>query len=153
MKFTVEVEEFYLEEGELAVELKEQIKRDVVAQIREVTKKQVDEFMNTYVKNEIHNQLQGRVQSMMDEFLSSGLVKDNYGNPPQMAVKDWISKTFTDKRADIHKSIENQVKKAVSELQARYDLMFASQLIVKIKDQGFLKEDVARLLLSGEGKS
>jgi hypothetical protein len=153
MKFTVEVEEFYLEEGELALELKRQIKNDVVTQIRELVKKQVDDFMDQYIKAEIHSQLQGRVQAEMDAFLASGMVQDTYNGREKKPVKEWMAESIKGKHPDIVKVIAAQVAKAVKEMQDRYDLMFASQLITKIKDQGFLKEDVARLLLSEEGKS
>lgn len=152
MKFTVEVEDFYLEEGELAAELKHQIKQSVIAQIHTNVKKQVDEFMNEHIKNYIDAELKTRTQMLMDSFMESGKVKASYGSE-EMLVKDWIAKTFSEKRSDIHSAIERQVKRHVEELQKRYDLLFATQLITKIKEQGFLKEDAAKLLLESDKPS
>jgi polyhydroxyalkanoate synthesis regulator phasin len=152
MKFTVEVEEFYIEDGELAAELQKQVKADVVHQIRESVKKQVTDFMDQHIKAVIDQELKTRVQMLMDELLATGKVKDQYSSSPEMPIKEWITKYFTGKSADIHKSIQAQVNKHVSDLQTRYDIMFTSQLITKMKDQGFLKEDVVKILLgSSEG--
>lgn len=149
MKFTVEIEDFYLEEGELAAELKSQIKNEVVAKIRESIKDQVLSFMDDHIKSVINAELQTRIQLLMDDHLASGKVKDQYNKREEITVKEWITKYFTNNHPEIIKNIEAQVKKQVSELQNRYDLQFAAQLITKIKDQGFLKEDVAKMLLSG----
>lgn len=146
MKFTVELEEFYLEEGELTEELKRQIKNDVVSEIRVQIKKQVDEFMDAHVKSVIQEELKTRVQLLMDEHLASGKVKDRYAGK-ELTVQGWISENFASQQPTITKEIEKRVQAHAKALQDRYDLQFASQIIVKMKDQGFLKEDIAKLLL------
>lgn len=40
-----------------------------------------------------------------------------------------------------------QADKSHAELKARYDLLFASQLVTRMNESGMLREDVARLLL------
>jgi conjugal transfer/entry exclusion protein len=150
MKFTVEVEDFYIEQGDLAEELKSQVKADVVRQMKDSLKKQVDDFMDRYIKSEINDQVKGRVQSTMDDFLATGKIKEDYGNQ-EMTVEAYIAKALKARHADIQKAIADQVKKQVTELQNRYDMLFATQLISKIKDSGFLKDDAAKLLLSTEG--
>lgn len=152
MKFTVEVEEFYLEEGELAIELQKQVKADVIGQIRGLIKAQVDTFMDTHIKNELGNALQGRVQAAMEDFLATGKIKDPYssGNK-EKTMKEWLEEYVRGKSADIHKVIAAEVAKMTKALTDRYDLAFAGQLINKIKDAGFLREDAAKLLLTSEG--
>lgn len=151
MKFTVEVEDFYIEEGDIASELKHQIKNAVVGQIRENVKQQVDAFMDGHVKAEINAELKTRVQLLMDDFLASGKVKDGYNSKEEITIKEWTAKYFQGKQPEIIKFIEAQAKKHTLELQQRYDMLFATQLITKIKEQGFLKEEAAKMLLTTEG--
>lgn len=150
MKFTVEVEDFYLEEGELAAELKKQIKYDVVKQIQEGIKKQVDAFMDNYIKAEIESELKARVKILINEFVQTGKVKGRYSSDTLKTIPEWISETITDDRRSLADAIVNAANAKVQELQKRYDLLFATQLITKIKEQGFLKEDAARMLLTDE---
>jgi hypothetical protein len=149
MKFTIELEDFYLEEGEITEALKDHIKTSVVYQISQNIKEQVAGFMDHHLKSQITDQLKTRVQLLMDDLLATGKVKDRYSNK-EITAKEWIASEFTQKGTDITEFIKKQVVFHVKELQNRYDLLFASQLIIKMKDQGFLKEDVAKLLLQQE---
>lgn len=152
MKFTVELEDFYLEEGDLNTELKSFIKSEVVSKLYQEIKAKVDSFMDTHVKQVITTELQTRVQILMDDFLAKGVIKDRYGKDSGMTVPDYIKESFNAKGGDIHKKVEQLVSMQVSELQRRYDILFATQILAKINEKGFLKEDIARLLLTEEGK-
>lgn len=148
MKFVVSVEDFWLEEEgfDLSTALKDAIRNDVIAQIRQQIKKQVDDFMNSYIIAEISKNLEKTVQSLMDNVINTGKVKGRYSTDPDMTVDEWVRKEFANKRTDVEKAIEKKVLMHVKDLQGRYDLLFATQLISKIKDAGFLKEDVEKLI-------
>ena len=150
MKFTVEVEEFYLEEGELAAELKHQIKNDVIKQIRDNVKKQVDDFMNDYVIKELDSELKTRVKIQIDEFVATGKVKGKYSGDSTRSFAEWIADNIREDKSALDNAIKKIAASHVEELIKRYDLLFATQLITKIKDQGFLKEDAVKLLLTDE---
>src|SRR5688572_932769 len=150
MKFTVEVEDFYLEEGDLTVELKRQIKNDVVAQIRDDIKKQVTGFMDDYIKTEIQSELKVTVKLLIDEFVRTGKVKGRYSSDTLKTIPEWIADNITDDRRALTESIAKAADIKLQELQNRYDLLFATQLISKIKEQGFLKDDAARMLLGDQ---
>lgn len=149
MKFVVSVEDFWLEEDEgteLSSALREAVKNDVISQIRASIKEQVSVFMDSHIKSVLNAEIETRVKIVMDEIVSRGKIKGNYSSDPELTVSEWASKKFADARPDITKSIESQVKRHVTELQQRYDLLFASQLISKMKEAGFMKEDVEKLL-------
>jgi len=152
MKFTVEVEEFYMEEEDLSSALKIAIKNDVINQIRDNIKSQVSSFMDSHIKAVLNTEIQTRVQIAMDEIVSVGKVKGPYSSDPEMTVSDWIKKQFTAKNADITKSINSKVDTHVKELQNRYDLLFATQLITKMKDAGMLNEQAAQILIASDVK-
>lgn len=147
MRFTVEVEEFYLEEEDLSSVLQHQLKQAIVSEIRKNIADQVAVFMDKHIKGEIQSDIQTRVQLLMEDYVAKGKLKGGYSSDPEMTIPEYIAKQFSNSRGDLTKIIENKVKAHVSELQQRYDLMFATQLITKIKEQGFLKDEAVKMLL------
>lgn len=153
MKFTIEVDDFYLDsEDDLTGALKEYIKRELVSQMWKKTEEKVTRAMEEYLKELIASEMKTRVQILMDNFLTSGKVKHSH-NREEIPVSQHISENFSARNADIVKTIGSLVTSQVSELTRRYDMLFATQILAKVNEKGFLKEDVARLLLSEEGKS
>jgi len=148
MKFTVEVEDFWLEEGELSTTLKDAVKQDVVFQIRTEIKEKVQKLMEDILKKEILKQIETRVQMLMETFLKDGKVKAPYSNQPEMTVEEWIATSFKNADKTIKDYIEKSAKLQSDELKKRYDLLFASQIVTKLNEQSMLREDVAKLLLS-----
>lgn len=149
MKFTVDVEDFYLEKGDLATELQRQIKNDVIAQIRETVKKQVADFMDQHIRQVIDGELKARVQVLMDNIIATGKVKGGSYNSEECTVADWIKKEFASKRSDVMVAIQKQVAAQIEEIKNQYNMYFTTQLIMKIKEQGMLKDDAAAMLLHG----
>lgn len=148
MKFIVEVEDFWLEEAELATTLKDAVKQDVVLQIRTEIQDKVQKLMDDILKKEILKQIETRVQMLMENFLKEGKVKEPYSNQPAMTVDEWISTNFKNADKTIKDYIERSAKLQSEELKKRYDLLFASQIVTKLNEQSMLREDVAKLLLS-----
>jgi hypothetical protein len=147
MKFTVDLEDFYLEEGEVADELKKHVISSVVSEISKQIKDQVSKFMDTYLKEKLNTELNTRVQLIMDDFIATGTVKGHYSGDPDLTVKGWVSKVFQSKSPDILNGIKIQVTAHAKALQDRYDLNFALGIVTKLKDQGLLKEEAVKMLL------
>lgn len=148
MKFTVDVENFWIEEADLSKELQSQVQRHIVAEIRESVKTQVNNFMDQHIRAVINAELQSRVQILMDEIIATGKIKGDYSSDPQITVKEYIVKNFANRKPDITAAIAKQVTQHFEELKNRYDLLFATQLITKIKEQGMLKDEAVKMLLS-----
>lgn len=146
MKFTVELEDFWLEEEEINQALSAHIKHSVVSDIKNSIKDKVDAFMNKILKDEIENQLKQRISVLMDEFLKTGKVKANYGND-MLTIEEWMALQLKSQNDSILSHIKKQADAQGADLKRRYDLLFASQIVAKINEQGLLKEDVAKLLL------
>jgi hypothetical protein len=148
MKFTVEVDEFWLdEESELAPALQNSIKNEVVQQIKLSVQTQVSNFMDKIMKEEIKGKLDAIVTDLMRDFLAKGTVKGSYSSDPEMTLTDWIKKQVTSQNSTIQDWIKKSVEAQVKDLKVRYDLLFATQIVSKINEQGMLKEDIAKLLL------
>lgn len=151
MKIVVDLEDFWLDsETELIPELQNHVKNTVIREIGDSIKKQVDAFMDKAIKAEIEKQLEMRVKLLMDAYLENNKVKGNYSSDPEMTVSEWINKKMSESRPSIHDTVKKQAELIGVDLKRRYDLLFASQIVAKINEQGLLKDDVARLLLPKE---
>lgn len=147
MKFTVEVENFWLEEEELSNALQQAIKTDVIRKIQDNIKVQVEKLVENKILSVINAELETRAKVLTDEFVAKGKVRGRYSSDPERTVEQYIADEFKSKEQDIKKYIEANAKAQGEELKKRYDLLFASQIVAKINEQGLLKEDVAKLLL------
>lgn len=148
MKFIVEVKDFWLEEEELTESLKSHIVVEVTKQIKDSIKEQVDNLTNEEIKVRLDSELQTRVNVHIEEFLKVGKIKDRYSRDTNLTVDEFLAKSFKDNNDVIIKHIENQAKIQATKIKDSYDLLFASQIVNKLNEQGMLKEGLADLLFN-----
>ena len=149
MKITIDVSEFWLEEGELEEGLKIHIKHDVLETIRKEIKDKVDLHIAAAIKQEIEGRMSEIIDSQLSAFVAEGVIGARSGReavPFNQHFKELFESNTgwnspTQKIADL-------AKKFGDELKARYDVVFANRIVVKLNEQGMLKEDVVRLLIS-----
>ena len=153
MKFTVEIEDFYLEEGQLSAELQHAVKQDVIRQIQASIKTQVDTAIVAEVKAQVTAALSTLIQSYVQQVITTGTVPSFKDRNVQVTLNDYIIEMFnysasrSEMSGPVNKKIEEVAKAAAKELTARYDMLFATQVVLKMKDAGFLNEQAARVLL------
>lgn len=151
MKFTIEVEDFYMEEGDLESNLKSHIINACVSKITSDLKVKIEDGVQKEVKAQVEQTLYRKIGSFVTESIENDKIKGRYANDPEMTLQEWVKLQFTEKareKAPTDAVIEKLAKQFGEELKKRYDLLFASQLVTKMKDSGFLKEEVANLLLN-----
>jgi hypothetical protein len=153
MKFTVEVSEFYLgEDGEIETQLREYVIRDVISQINKSIESKVEEHITRRVKDEVEKNLIYMMNKKIADCIATeqitvsgkkvsieshirGIFETNHGwNNPNDAMKK-LADTFA------------------KELKARYDIGFASHIVAKLHENGLLKEEAAKILLSPSKQS
>lgn len=148
MKIVVDLEDFWLEEDEqLIPALQGHVKSIVIREIGDSIKNQVMSFMNKAMKEEVEKQLEMRVKLLMDSALETGKITGRYSSDGEMTVQEWVSKEIKSNSSNTLDFVNKAAKREAEELKKRYDLVFASQIVAKINEQGLLKEDVAKLLL------
>ena len=139
MKFTIEVEDFYMDsddEQNLEKDLKSYIIRDVTNQIMKSIKEKVDvednmfRFMNISIEEIIQTE---KIKKDNKEITLVEYIKDHFQNRNSYRSADEV--------------ITREAEKFAKEMKNRYDLLFASQLVAKMSNAGMLKEDVAKILL------
>lgn len=152
MKFTVEVEEFWIEEGELSLELKKSIHHTVITQIQASIKELVNRQLTEKIEAEMKERLSILIESTLIDISAKQVITKN---GQDISIPEHVRKMYQENSGwsrpdDV---IKDLVKKLGQDLKNRYDLLFATQLVVKLNEQGMLKEDVARILLDGNKTS
>lgn len=149
MKITIDVSEFWLEEEELEQGLKASIKTDVINTIRKEIKEKIDLQITAAIKEEIDGRMSEIIESHLAEFVRAGVIgsQNSKGPIPFDQHFKGIFESNTGWNSPTQK-IADLAKKFGDELKARYDVVFANRIVVKLNENGMLKEDVARLLIS-----
>lgn len=151
MKFTIEVEDFYLEQDDLEAALKSHIITSCVNKITTELKAKIEDGVQKEVKAQVEQTLYRKIGSFVTEAIDNDKIKGRYTNDPEMTLQEWVKSQFTEKareKAPVDATLEKLAVGFGNEMKKRYDLLFASQLVTKMKDSGFLKEEVANLLLN-----
>lgn len=153
MKISVELEDFYIEEGQISSELKRAIITESVSTIKE------------FIKDRINTEVVAIVKRMTDEYLSHQLtiavadcvanckIKGRYSTDPDMTIQEYVMKQFYDqaeKKTPTSDYIEKQCRALGDEIKKRYDMNFAAGIVAKLHEHNLLKEEGLSKLLSQE---
>lgn len=153
MKFTIEVDDFYLEEGELEGALKKHIITSCVHKITTDLKAKIEDGVTKEIKAQVEQTLYRKIGTFVAECIINDKIKDGYSNGPDITLQEWVKKQFT-RNAYEKAPVDDVIKKLAAafgeEMKKRYDLLFASQLVVKMKESGFIKEEAIALLLENK---
>lgn len=155
MKIDINVTDFYLDENDnLEQGLKNLIKQEVITSINKSIKARVEEQITMEVKDTVEKLLYKQISADIKEVLETGTTKSRSDSSKQVLFKDYVRECFNYNGG--WTSFEENIKKLAqafsAELKQRYDLLFASQIVVKMQEQGLLKEDVVKLLLTPPAK-
>jgi hypothetical protein len=147
MKFIVEMEDFYLnEDGQLSDSLQKHVTRDVLAQISERIKKQVEEAITKKVEEAMKEKIAPVIDTAIADMIETGVLTVSGKALP---IKEHLRSLFDRSHGwnNPHDIMEKFAKNFGNELKARYNNIFAAKIVQNMKDQGFLKDDMARILL------
>jgi len=155
LQVTINLDEFYLESDERGQEsiqsaLLSTIKHEVVSEIWCKIRQEVNKEIKDSVINEINSTIRIRINTHIDEYLNTGLLRPYIEGGENITIKDYLHMHITDNRywqnlgANLAKVAENFAK----ELSKKYDLMFATEIIMKVKDSGMLDRDKLDKLLN-----
>lgn len=146
MKFIIEVQDFYLDGEDLQHALTEKIKNDVAFEIQKSIASKVEEHITRKVKAEVEERMYRFMNVAIEDIIQKEKLK--YDNK-EMTLVEYIRNVFSNRNhwQNADESIKKSADKFGKEMKDRYDLLFASQLVAKLNNEGMLKEDVAKLLL------
>lgn len=154
MKFIIEVSDFYLdEEQDLESALKKHLIYEITKQINDAIKQKVEDGVTKEVKAQVEQSLYRKIAKLTEDVIASDKVKGRYSNSPELTLTEYIKELFVQTardKAPVDATIQKLANAFGEELKKRYDLLFASQLVAKMKESGFIKEEVIALLLDNK---
>lgn len=152
MKIEIDISDFWLEEGELETELKKYITSQAIYSINGTIKERVDKHVDAEAKRQIEESMYKAINGHITACISSEKVKSRYNSSIEVTLAEWVKESFlkTELVRKLDAIITEVAKGYANDLKQRYDLLFASQLVSKMHENGMLKEDVAKLLLPNE---
>jgi len=154
---TVDLSEFYSEEdgNSFTNEIKGYISGRVKNEVWEKFKENAFESFSNQVGERIRLDKDLKIGEAIDDVFYNKKIKKRYGSSEPCSVSEFVEDYFqhqvvnsNDFTSKVDKIIKAQAEDIVKELKARYDLLFASQIVLKLNENGMLKEDVAKLLLN-----
>jgi len=153
MKFTIEVDDFYIEEGDLESNLKSHIITSCVHKITTDLKQKIDDGVSKEIKAQVEQTLYRKIGMFVTECIANDKIKGYYSSDPQITLQEWVKTQFTEtarQKAPVDDTIRKLAVAFGDEMKKRYDLLFASQLVAKMKESGFIKEEAIALLLENK---
>lgn len=151
MKIEVNISEFYLNEDQSIEEgLAEYIKKDVIKQISEKIKIQVDNEITSYIIKNTEETLKTKISEAVIDNIKNGKTKSKKNSNELVSIEEYVRECY-ENHGSAWTSFESVIKKVASdfstEIKKRYDLLFASQIVIKMGENGLLKnEDISKLI-------
>lgn len=156
MKITVELDEIWMDgESSLTEEINHYVKTQVKKEIWDNINEVVNTTITKLVQEEIEKDLISKGQKMVSKIIETEKIKSpsiNIGVEGYCTLEELIKYKFdnsTGWQSPVRK-IEELAKSFGNEMKKRYDLLFASQIVTKMNENGLLKEDAAKKLLTKE---
>lgn len=166
MKIKVEVDlsDFYQEDDD-GDSFSEQIKSHIAWSVKhEILKDWKEKITTEFTKSvveEIEKSKMFFINDTLKDLAENAKIKKRYSSDEMISIVDYIKeelsrlrfeteyvqKYINSKVSSQKEYLENMAKDIVKELKDRYDMLFASQIVSKLNENGMLKEKVAKILL------
>ena len=146
---TIDLDDLWTDESSISEEISMEIKRKVLDEIWNKLKPAVEEQITRATKNEIENTYCRKINTFIDEFFETGELKNPRNSREKISLKEYIlyQIEYNTGWNSPNENIKKLAQQFGNDMKNRYDLLFASQLVAKINENGLLKEDVAKKLL------
>jgi hypothetical protein len=134
-------------------DIEEAIKGEIISKtIRKILptiEKQVNEQIFKRVDSVISERIDSAVESAISNVVNSGTIVHR---GKTMTMEDRIKEVFNNHSSwgNPMKKLEAIAKKFGEELTLQYNAAFATRIVVNMKEQGLLKDDVVKILLENK---
>lgn len=148
MKITVDLEEFWIDSdtGKLTEELRHYVVHSTVSEIYKKIQDQIADQITKQCNEIIKSKIDHVIAEKIDQLVEAEVI---IYNREEIKISDHIRNLFMNNHGwnnpnDKMKSIADSFGK---ELKIRYDKVFATHIVMALKNQGMLKDDVAKMLI------
>ncbi len=151
-------EDFDPEYSSAEIDLKSSVKYEIQRKVEYEVLNKYSDNLNTQMSNEvkklIDKSFKELVESKCSEFVQNGKLKGRYSSSEEVTVEEWIKERFEDStnHSTLRNIVDNNAKILSKEIRDRYDLLFATQIVTKMNEQGLLKEGVFQSLVENKKK-
>jgi len=146
MKFTIEINDFWVEDDYVIESLTHRIKSEVIDQINAKIKDKIDIAIGTSIQEIIEKELRFKIDSRIAAIVSSETITIN---KREVLIVDYIKETFT-KSTGWNNPIDlisRKAKEFGEEMKKRYDYLYANQIVQQMHKIGIIKEEVFNNLI------
>ena len=149
MKISVDISDFYLDEDQdIESGLKSYIVNTVIQEIQKSIKERVEKQITLEVKDVVEKTMYQKVTKAISEVIKTAVFKRR-GSNEMGTIEDYVKDCIN--YQSNWNGFDEQIKKLaqanVKEMKDRYDLLFASQIVTKLGENGLLNNEAAKLLL------
>lgn len=157
MKFNVEVEiDWIHSEANLDEGIQKKLKREVVKKIWNKIEDSVEEQVMKVAEERVKQHMDEKIQQEASVLAKTGKLNPSsryYKGPEEPTVEEYMQYLFSKKsKVNIEEILENRAKKIAEKLKDKYDVAFAHQVVLKMRDQNLLKDDVEQALFETKMK-
>jgi len=157
MKYTIEVEDFYLEGGDDGQEglekgLREYITHEVVSQIWKQIKDKVDDVITMKVEAKVKMDMALQINKRIAEIIASETITRD---KKEISISDYIKQQFENNTGwnNPGEVVRNKAKEFGDEMKKRYDFLYANMIVTQMHNIGIIKEEIyANLIENKQGK-
>ena len=139
------------QESDLSTAIKDQI----VSNVSRAVLNKIDDRVNEEILLKVSNVANERIASMVDSVvakaLSGGTIKTRQGD---ISIDEHILNLFNNHHSwnSPEAYLGKKAKEFAADMKARADVVFATKIVMNIKDQGLLKDGVAEMLIGTDSK-
>jgi len=154
---TVDLGDFFSEDDDMS--FSDQVKKDISNRINRT----IWESLNKEMVSAFENQVKRKIEldkdlkiseKINDLFINQKVKKSQWDGFEMVSLSEFIelelTKNFSPSRdfdLKVERLVKDKANELVKELKDRYDLLFASQIVAKLNENGMLADDVGKMLL------
>ena len=155
MKITVDLEDFWLDEGDnIDSALKNHIVREVTRSIYGSIEKKLEKTIIVKIDEMIVKSMYKKANLFINKYLKEGTIKSQVNENGHYVEKDitieqYIKNKFQNDSgwSSPNDRIEKLAGSFSEDMKRRYDLLFAAQIVSKMGENDLLKDDVMKQLV------
>ena len=155
---TVDLGDFFSEDEDMS--FSDQVKKDISNRINRTIWESLNKEMVSTFENQVKRKIEldkdlKIAEKINDLFINQKVKKSQWGESEMVSLSEFIelelTKNFSPSRdfdLKVERLVKDKANELVKELKDRYDLLFASQIVAKLNENGMLADDVGKMLLS-----
>ena len=146
LNITIELDdiEIWDDEQQLTEAILKHIKREIVGEIWGKIKGTAKPVIEGKVSAHMEAKMDARIKQEIEAIIAEDKFTARFGK--EQSLEEWVAEQFNNTRGynALKDLMEKRAKQFIQQMQDRYDQLFATQIILKIRDQGLLKEEFAQ---------